>query len=87
MLFWYWLAFFAYFGLLYALEYSLTRYAVFQAMGGVQYVAKGQMLNARPGNNVNLHMYCKGPAKLSDYDGRPAIVTEAMEGEKTVKNH
>uniref|UniRef100_A0A7S4KL73 Uncharacterized protein n=2 Tax=Guillardia theta TaxID=55529 RepID=A0A7S4KL73_GUITH len=80
MLFWYWLAFFAYFGLLYALEYSLTRYAVFQAMGGVQYVAKGQMLNARPGNNVNLHMYCKGPAILSDYDGRPAIVTEAMEG-------
>eukprot|EP00960_Hanusia_phi_P006742 192725-Hanusia_phi.AAC.3 len=49
-------------------------------MGGVQYKAQGQMLNAQPGNNINLHMYCRGPAKLSDYDGRPAIVTESMEG-------
>lgn len=41
--FWYWVAFLSYFLMLYTFEYSLTNFAVFQAIGGASYNMKGSI--------------------------------------------
>jgi len=75
---WYWIIFFAYFGMLYVFEYSLASYSVYQAMGNA-YPPRGKFYNVRPGNAYKIHIHCKGGQK-SDWDGRPPVIMEAMEG-------
>ena len=75
---WYWIIFFAYFGMLYILEYSLASYSVYQAMGNA-YPPRGKFYNVRPGNAYKIHIYCKGGTK-APWDGRPPVIMEAMEG-------
>jgi pimeloyl-ACP methyl ester carboxylesterase len=75
---WYWIIFFAYFGMLYVFEYSLASYSVYQAMGNA-FPRRGKQYNIQPGNNYKIHVFCKGGTK-KEWDGRPPVLMEAMEG-------
>ena len=55
----YWIAFFCYFGMLYAFEYSIARYAVYQAVSSTV-AAPGKFYNVQPGTSYKIHMHCKG---------------------------
>ena len=57
--FFYWIAFFCYFGMLYAFEYSIARYAVYQAVSSTV-AAPGKFYNVQPGTSYKIHMHCKG---------------------------
>jgi hypothetical protein len=74
---WYWIIFFAYFGMLYVFEYSLASYSVYQAMGNA-FPRRGKQYNIQPGNNYKIHVFCKGGTK-KEWDGRPPVLMEAME--------
>ena len=75
---WYWIAFFTYFAMLYVFEFSLTNYAVGMAASS-HYAMKGSLYPVDSRNDILVHIYCKGPGPTSTYDGRPAVVIEAME--------
>eukprot|EP00286_Rhodomonas_abbreviata_P001414 CAMPEP_0181289360 /NCGR_PEP_ID=MMETSP1101-20121128/842_1 /TAXON_ID=46948 /ORGANISM="Rhodomonas abbreviata, Strain Caron Lab Isolate" /LENGTH=2547 /DNA_ID=CAMNT_0023393579 /DNA_START=238 /DNA_END=7881 /DNA_ORIENTATION=- len=76
---WYWTAFLCYFLMLYTFEYSLTNFSVYQAVGGTMYQRKGGLYPTKPGNDVVIHIHCKGVTQ-GEYDGRPPVIMESMEG-------